>query len=271
MKIFETASFHITKSCNMNCKFCYATYNTFEIEKQISLLEMQIILLKLKEAGLKKITFAGGEPMLHKDLDNAIIYAKSIGLVTSIITNGSKIKEEWLIKMQPFLDWIGISIDSLNHKTNELIGRKDNMTYNYHNIISLINKYNYKLKINTVVNIFNQDEYMANFITKSKTNRWKVFDTLKVQGQNDEQFDNIKSTQFEKFIKNNKHKAMVIENNDLMTGSYLLIDPKGRFYENWGAKTMKSNSLITHSIEHCLNQISLNEEKFIERCGIYNW
>lgn len=270
-KIFETVSFHLVKPCNMKCKFCYATYNNFDIQNQLDISEVCIILLKLKEAGVEKVTFAGGEPMLYKDLDKAIIYAKSIGLVTSIITNGSRIKEQWLIDMQSHLDWIGISIDSLNHKTNELIGRQDKITYDYNVIVSLINKYNYKLKINTVVNIYNQDEFMASFITQSKTTRWKIFDTLRVEGQNDEQFNSIKSTRFDKFIENNKHEAMVIEDNDLMSGSYLLIDPRGRFYENWGSNVTKSDSLITHSVEHCLNQINLNRDRFIERGGIYNW
>ena len=155
--MFETVSFHVIKPCNMGCKFCYATYNTFNVKNQLSYIDACIIVAKLAEAGVQKITFAGGEPMLYKHLDAVIEFAKSIGVTTSIITNGSMITEEWLIKMQPYLDWIGVSIDSVDHDTNSKIGRVSrNSVIDYYSLVDLINKYDYKLKINTVVNIHNQ-------------------------------------------------------------------------------------------------------------------
>jgi radical S-adenosyl methionine domain-containing protein 2 len=255
----------------MECKFCYATYNTFGVQQQLRLDEVYIILRKLHKAGVKKVTFAGGEPMLYKQLDHAIIYAKKIGLVTSIVTNGSMLTASWLKSMVNHLDWIGLSIDSINTTTNTSIGRITTKQVDYTTLISCINSYGYKLKINTVVNIHNQHEVLSDLINESKTTRWKVFDTLKVEGQNDTQFNKIKSTNFEQFIKNNQHPSMVVETNSLMSGSYLLIDPKGRFYENWGTNNIKSDSLIKHSIKHCLSQISLDRKKFLDRGGIYNW
>lgn len=274
IEIFETVSFHLVKPCNMSCKFCYATYNSFKVGKQLSLDDVVIILYKLYEAGVEKVTFAGGEPMLHKDIDEIIIAAKKIGLTTSIITNGYLINKTWLNKMSGHLDWIGVSIDSINPKTNAKIGRRTNrdQDVDYFKLITLINSYQtFKLKINTVVNTFNEKEDMKTFIEYAKPVRWKVFDTLRVEGQNATQFNEIKSNDFNGFIINNRHELMVVETNELMTGSYLLIDPLGRFYENWGADTRKSDSLVTHSVEHCLNQISLDRDKFIARGGIYNW
>lgn len=272
LEIFETVSFHLVKPCNMACKFCYATFNSFKVEKQLSLRDIAIILLKLKEAGVEKVTFAGGEPMLYPNLAAAIITAKEIGLTTSIITNGSMLTENWLRMMTNHLDWIGVSIDSLNPETNEKIGRVTNkQPIDYYQLVELINKYNYKLKINTVVNIHNQEEDFRQFMKFSKVTRWKVFDTLRVEGQNEEQFEAIKSTKYSEFIERNFCKPMIAENNYLMSGSYLLIDPMGRFYENWGSHNKKSDSLITHSVEHCLGQIQLDRERFIDRGGIYEW
>ncbi len=274
MKAFETVSFHIVKPCNMKCKFCYATFNDMDIKKQLTLKEVETILIKLKNSGVKKVTFAGGEPMLYKQLDKAIIYAKSIGMTTSIITNGSLLTYEWLAKMKLYLDWIGLSIDSLNIKTNKDIGRHTNKQDELvlpGLLIPFINELKYKLKINTVVNIHNQDEILIDFISKSKTTRWKIFEALKVEGQNNKQYDEIKPTKFKEFIKNNQHPAMVVEDNRLMTGSYMLIDPQGRLFENSKGKHTYSDSLVSNTIEHCLNQIDLNNETFIERGGIYNW
>lgn len=270
-KIFETVSFHLVKPCNMSCKFCYATYNTFKVGKQLDINDVYTILNKLKQAGVKKVTFAGGEPMLYKNLDLAIIYAKRIGLTTSIITNGSLITIDWLDKMMGKLDWIGISIDSLYPETNELIGRTAKNNPNYHTLLHYIKDRHFKLKVNTVVNKYNEQEKMSDFIEFFEVDRWKVFDTLKVEGQNETQYNNIKSTNFNGFVINNATENMVVEDNSLMTASYLLIDPLGRFYENWGEETSKSDSLITHSVNHCLNQIKIDRSKFLQRGGIYEW
>lgn len=272
MKIFETISFHIVKPCNMACKFCYATFEDFTVNKQLTYAEIVIILDKLKAAGVEKVTFAGGEPMLYKKLDLIIMYAKHIGFTTSIITNGTFLTPSWLSTMRGKLDWIGISVDSLNPETNKKIGRSSTKgELDYYALVDMVNKYGYKLKINTVVNIHNQREDLTDFITYSMASRWKVFDTLPVKGQNDKQFEQIRSTEFDKFVIRNNHSSIVVESNDLMTGSYLLVDPLGRFFENTHGTHTYSSSLIDNSVEVCLSQITLRKNKFLERGGIYKW
>lgn len=272
-KFFETASFHIVKPCNMKCKFCYATFNDQKVLKQLPIEEVFIILQKLKDAGLEKITFAGGEPMLYKKLNQAIIFSKCIGLTTSIITNGSLITEKWLESMIGKLDWIGISIDSLNPVVNEKIGRINKEHFNYLTLCNLIKSKGFKLKINTVVNRFNEHEQLHYFIDYIKPLRWKVFDTLRVEGQNDNQFNEVRSSKgaFKKYIKSNKVDVLVPEDNHAMTGSYLLIDPQGRLFENSKGEHTYSQPLQNNDINKCLGQISLNRKTFVERGGIYKW
>lgn len=274
MKAFETVSFHIVKPCNMKCKFCYATFEDMHVGKQMSYYDASTVVSKLKQAGVEKITFAGGEPMLYKHLNALIGYAKFIGMTTSIITNGTLITAEWLSKMKPHLDWIGISVDSLNQTTNELIGRKGKGWMDYYNLVSQINSHGYKLKINTVVNAYNKDEDMNSFITFANPDRWKVFQALRVEGQNDTQFDEIKVShgEFGWFLdKHEQQPNLVPENNEAMTGSYLLIDPLGRLFENSSGSHTYSESLITNDIDTCLSQINLDRDMFIKRGGIYNW
>lgn len=268
---FETASFHIVKPCNMKCKFCYATFEDMHILKQLSKYDAFKILDKLKEEGLQKITFAGGEPLLYKWIYEVIVYSKGIGLTTSIITNGSLLTEELLEKFKGNLDWIGISIDSLNDETNVKIGRTYKNKPNYYELVSKIKMYGFKLKINTVVNRFNEMESMQDFMTMANPSRWKIFDTLKVEGQNDRQFEEIKSTDFEGFIKRHNHASMVPEDNEAMTGSYLLIDPQGRLFENSKGKHTYSSPLQHTDIDKCLSEINLDRKMFIKRGGIYEW
>lgn len=272
-KIFESASFHIVKPCNMKCKFCYATFQDMHVIEQLSKYDAFKILDKLKEGGLEKITFAGGEPLLYKHIYEVIVYAKGIGLVTSIITNGSFLSDDLLVKFKPYLDWIGLSIDSLNPETNVKIGRTNKNNPNYFELVSKIKMYGYKLKINTVVNRFNEGETMQDFINMANPSRWKIFDTLKVEGQNDEQFLHIQTTDwgFFDFLKRHDHPSMVVEDNKAMTGSYLLIDPQGRLFENSAGRHTYSSPLQSNDLETCLSEINLNREMFEKRGGIYNW
>jgi radical S-adenosyl methionine domain-containing protein 2 len=271
---FETASFHIVKPCNMRCKFCYATFEDMKVTKQLSKYDAFKILDKLKEAGLQKITFAGGEPLLYKWIYEVIAYSKSIGLTTSIITNGSLLTAELLEKFQGQLDWIGISVDSINEAINKSIGRSNKKEIDYLNLCLNIKNVGFKLKINTVVNSFNWQDNLNEFINIVEPSRWKVFQALRVEGQNDKQFDEIKVSkeQFESFISNHKHqKSIVVEDNEAMTGSYLLIDPQGRLFENSKGKHTYSKPLQDNDIDICLSEINLDREMFVKRGGIYEW
>lgn len=274
-KLFETVSFHIVKPCNMKCKFCYATFDDMRVMRQLPKEEAFVILQKLKEAGVEKITFAGGEPFLYKNLTDLIIYAKTIGLTTSIITNGWFLTDSFLSSMKDYLDWIGVSVDSVREETNRNIGRvHKGFTMHYYSLIQEIKDCGYKLKINTVVNRYNENECMQEFIDFANPSRWKIFDTLKVEGQNDKQFEQIRSSKgwgFNNFCERHSHPSMVIENNEAMTGSYLLIDPQGRLFENSQGKHTYSSKLQDNDIDLCLSEINLNREMFIKRGGIYEW
>lgn len=274
MKIFEAVSFHIVKPCNMRCKFCYATFEDFHVGSQMSDVNAFDIIMKLKEAGVQKITFAGGEPMLYRHIKEVIKFAKSIGLTTSIITNGSLLAMEWLSEMASHLDWIGLSVDSLDPKIQRNIGRVSQKPLNYYDLIDSINLFGYRLKINTVVNRYNKNEDMNSFLFYANPDRWKVFQALKVSGQNDIQFDEIKVNDFEfrQFVNAHRYQtSMVVENNEMMRGSYLLIDPLGRLFENSAGEHTYSDSLIDHETDHCLSQIKLSRETFERRGGIYKW
>lgn len=77
----------------------------------------------LKDYGIYKINFAGGEPFLNKNLGEYVKFANQIGLKTSIITNATRLTNTWLLTYGPFIDQIGISCDSLDDQVNKELGR----------------------------------------------------------------------------------------------------------------------------------------------------
>jgi radical S-adenosyl methionine domain-containing protein 2 len=115
---------------------------------------------------------------------------------------------------------------------------------------------------------------MNDFISWANPDRWKVFQALRVEGQNDKQFDEIKvlAGSYWSYIERHRNQmSLVPEDNEAMTGSYLLIDPQGRLFENSAGKHTYSSPLQNNDIEKCLSEINLNREMFVKRGGIYDW
>ena len=55
-----------------------------------------------------------------------------------------------------------------------------------------------------------------------------------------------------------------------MTGSYIMIDPLGRFFDNTTGKLLCSKAILEIDLEKAFNEISFSIDKLLERKGIYN-
>lgn len=174
----------------MSCKFCFASFQdvkkTILPKGHLSQEEAIAVVKQLADLGFEKITFAGGEPTLCPWLFELIRLAKDLGMTTMLVTDGSKLSDQFLENNRRSLDWIAISIDSLNRETNSSIGRtlsgKHALSSDFYDaIIQKIKSYGYGLKINTVVNKYNSQEDMLGFIQKANPARWKVLQVLPIK------------------------------------------------------------------------------------------
>ena len=237
-----TVNYHLWKSCNMSCGFCFATF--LDLPPQVATYLPQDgsvhLITLIAEAGFLKINFAGGEPTLCPWLPELIGHAKSLGLTTSAVTNGSRITEAWLDSLAGPLDILAISIDSVDAETQRKIGRtvkgKSPMTEaDYLSIGESAKARGMRLKVNTVVNRHNVAADFRPFIKAIAPERWKIFQVLPVAGQNNLRFDEfaISRDEFDLYLTRSRSVEwdgirVVAENNEAMTGSYLMIDPLGQ-------------------------------------------
>jgi radical S-adenosyl methionine domain-containing protein 2 len=147
-------------------------------------------LSKLAAEGMKKLNFAGGEPLLYPRFVGALaeFCKKDLGLESvSVVSNGSKVKESFFEKYAAFIDIFAVSCDSFDEETNVRIGRGEggkSPIQHIYKIIELCAKYNVKFKMNTVVNRFNWQEDMNAFIDDLKPFRWKCFQVLVLDSEN---------------------------------------------------------------------------------------
>jgi radical S-adenosyl methionine domain-containing protein 2 len=285
-KLIPSVNFHLWEPCNMRCKFCFAT---FKDVKQTILPKGHLpkdkaieIVLQLAKIGFEKITFAGGEPCLCPWLSELIETAKKVNLTTMLVTNGSELTDEFLEINKNHLDWIAISIDSLDPETNISSGRaikgsKPLQLEDYKMIIDRVKKYEYGLKINTVINSKNVYEDMSEFIRYAKPSRWKLFQVLPIKGQNDLNIKDFKieESQFQTFLDTHNElryiTTIISESNDQMNGSYAMVDPAGRFYDNEKGEHNYSQPILEIGAHNAIEQVNYNYQKFVTRGGIYKW
>lgn len=283
-----SVNFHLWEPCNMRCGFCFATFQDVKREMKLPkghLPQEDCLLLvdRLAEFDFKKLNFAGGEPTLLPWLPALIARAKGHRMTTSIVTNGSKITDQWLNDLNGSLDWIGLSIDTVDPEKSIRIGRAISgeipiTEQKYLDIIDEIKRHGIRLKINTVVNSVNWEEDFIRFIQLAKPERWKLFQVLPVEGQNDAHIDDfvITTEQFEAYVERNRIVAndgitVVPENNEAMTESYVMIDPAGRFFDNVQDSYRYSEPILKVGVVEALKQVSIDPERFRQRGGEYDW
>ena len=102
----------LTFRCQNKCVHCYTggPRETPELDTE----EWKKVIDKLKSIGVFILTFTGGEPTLRKDLPELLHYAQMKGIVTGLITNGRRLKDQEYVKRleEAGLDFVQVTIES---------------------------------------------------------------------------------------------------------------------------------------------------------------
>ena len=263
---------HLLENCNYKCKHCFAKFDSHKI---LRFYEWKQIIdnCVMSTVDIQGFNLAGGEPLLHPDIDKIAAYIKSMNLFCSIITNGLLMDEKWIKNNAKYYDVIGFSIDSFEPKTIIDLGRKnikneyltkDRFLY----LCDLIRKYNpnCKIKVNTVVNKLNKDEVMYEFINQADVDRWKI---IKMRPFKNEEFSNlnldISREEYDKFVKNNERGQNIVK-EVTVRASYIIIDANGFLIDNSRGYTHKLvNDCSRGKFVEGFNELVFDKELYFSR------
>lgn len=239
-------------------------------------------MLLLKEAGMRKVNFAGGEPFLNpKFLGRLAQYCKATLQLesVSIVTNGSKVTGSWLADYGAYVDIMAVSCDSFDEATNVKIGRgQGKHLESFTRLAALCEEHGVMFKVNTVVNRYNWQEDMNAAIQALGPKRWKCFQVLVIEEENgggddtlrDAREFRISDEEFRFFCDRHKHNEFFVpEGNGVMKSSYLLLDEYLCFL-NKGVKD-KTKSILEVGVKEAMKDVYWDEEGFQERGGEYDW
>lgn len=169
---------NLTNLCNENCIYCFR-----ELQEKSRPLEDNITIVnKLKNIGVDRITYAGGEPLIYKHLEELLKYSTELGIENYMITNGKVLTPTNLDKYLPYLAKITFSIDSPSDYVNTASGRGLNHYKHIKELLPYIKvKYpNIILEVNTVAtkeNIKELDfmfEALGSEISFYGLKKWKI-------------------------------------------------------------------------------------------------
>ncbi|XP_067650380.1 S-adenosylmethionine-dependent nucleotide dehydratase RSAD2-like [Haliotis asinina] len=279
-----SVNYHFTRRCNYKCGFCFHTAKTSFV---LPLDEAKRGLKALRDAGMEKVNFSGGEPFLEDRghyVGDLVTYCKrDLRLPSvSIVSNGSLIKESWFEKYGEYLDILAVSCDSFDPETNQLIGRQQGGKSHLNSLLRVRDwcyKYKVAFKLNTVVNTYNKDEDMTGYVTALKPCRWKVFQCLVLEGENagedalrDAGKFVVSDEVFQDFLSRHKEvPSLVPESNEKMQNSYLILDEYMRFLDCRDGSKRPSKSLLDVGVQQALDFSGFDEKMFLARGGRYKW
>lgn len=266
-------SWHVTFKCNYNCSFCFRP----DFGEECNYQQAKKIIDKLAKAGLKKISWGGGEPLLWPKMISLIRYTHKKGIITMLITNGELITPKILSELVGNLDWLNLPLDGSNDVMQDLMTRKKGHFKRTINLIRYIREHNLpiKLKINTVASRINKDDIIniVNIIKHWQINRWKVFQFYPIRNvsRKNKVIFNMKESDFLRIKEEivplfwKSSQMVVFETNSDMERSYFAIAPSGKVYVSYKGKDHIVGDLKTDSVELIWEDEILDKVKYWER------
>jgi len=111
----STIDFHITAKCSQACPYCWGPRR---FRNPVDTDTAQRILTRIKDLGVRRVVFTGGDPLQRPDAPDLIRFAKEIGLETALSTVGDLVSPNLLEQVSPYLDLISLPLDGSTEEIN---------------------------------------------------------------------------------------------------------------------------------------------------------
>ena len=113
----------LTDRCNLRCKHCYLSAGAGG-KQTLDTGLVKTILSDFAAMGGYSVAFSGGEPLLLPDWASIVAEARSLGLATTVVTNGTLLSEKAISTLLNYEVTIAISLDGQQAETHDAIRGK---------------------------------------------------------------------------------------------------------------------------------------------------
>jgi radical S-adenosyl methionine domain-containing protein 2 len=211
-------------------------------------------------------------------------------MVSSLVTNASRIDHDWCKLFLPELGWLVLSLDSANPQTCVEIGRNPKNGYVNHpdrilHVATMVQDRNgthpehqVRLKVNIVVTSKNAHEDPSGFLRCLRPERVKLLQCAVRPGENDDAaYLQCSNAAFKAYCQRvsmlqAEGIAVVTEYEEDQRGSYAMIDPKGCFFQSDVVGRLKtSQPILRVGLDVAWKEVGgYDAEKFRARGGDYD-
>ncbi len=284
---FIKFNLHLVERCNYSCRHCFAKFNC----KKMLKLEHWKKIVDACHAEYPNCSFniAGGEPLLVNYFNDLVKFCNSLCHRVSVISNGILMTYDWIRANGPYLDTIGLSIDSFDDENMIKLGRctrsgKMLTLAKVRKIMLQVKEINpaCKIKINTVVSDINKQENIATDIVMLPVSRWKIMKMMPFDNGTFNNFDiAISDKDYGDYVSRNlgidlqdEEKSLMVKMSNgchavvesTLKGGYLMIDANGNLVDD----TINSSyvpviNCMKEKISTGLAKLTLNRDLYMSR------
>jgi radical SAM protein with 4Fe4S-binding SPASM domain len=105
---------NITQACNLTCKHCYQDAKHKPLSDELTTAEKTDLIDQMSDEFVPFVAFAGGEPLIARDLWEVLAHCKKRGMHVTIATNGMLLTPEMCERLKDAgAKYIEVSIDSM--------------------------------------------------------------------------------------------------------------------------------------------------------------
>jgi MoaA/NifB/PqqE/SkfB family radical SAM enzyme len=277
--------YEITQDCPFKCPICLRHHNTNE--RRLNIDEREILVRRLKQFGIGRITITGGEPtILGDELYNFMKLVHREQIHSCLCTSGLGITENNLLCMNEYVDQILLSVRSFN--LQEWIKEYGNISLSkllYQNVLNIL-KWSQNTQIILVVNLVVHKNNMNGVIDFGKqlaeiNNKltWRITEyygiglgsVLRTNLEiTDDEFSHVRETVIHKF-KDVFTDLIFISKRQLAHSPEYVISPSGNLIttNNYSIHTTEYN-LITGPVPQTI-QSPRPWSAFVKACRDWGW
>lgn len=273
---------NIGTSCFVQCRGCYNHFGN-SIQKQTTITNNEVLyfIAHLREAGVKKITIGGGDPLSRKDISGLLQSVRDMDISVNLDTVGTpflkeastvffgdlRIPQVPVQDIIPYIHIIGIPLDGSSNEIASIFrGRRPNIFNEQLEIVRLLVRNGAHVCINTVLHRRNKKDLINIYkILKDEgVFKWQVFQFMPIgifghRNQHEflvgaEDFEEVRS----EIMACDPAIRVEFKSAEYRKNNYLIVDDEGTAWLPTGTDEKKIvGSIKTHTkdvIKHVLHE-----------------
>jgi MoaA/NifB/PqqE/SkfB family radical SAM enzyme len=112
---------HVSRRCNLSCSHCYSSSGPNHSDELPPTVWHEVIEDAAGE-GYNVVGFSGGEPLMFRPLRSLLMQARSLGMLTTVTTNGMLLDEQRIKTLKDAAGLVAISLDGTPESHNRMRG-----------------------------------------------------------------------------------------------------------------------------------------------------